>query len=71
MSWASLIWGGGGGTKKDPLKAVQWYRRSAALGDVSAQYKMGMILLKGLLGRPIDPLDPGPMARLEAEFERR
>ncbi|KAF2116589.1 hypothetical protein BDV96DRAFT_29612 [Lophiotrema nucula] len=41
----------GGGTKKDPLKAVQWYRRSAALGDVSAQYKMGMILLKGLLGQ--------------------
>ncbi|KAF2737512.1 hypothetical protein EJ04DRAFT_532923 [Polyplosphaeria fusca] len=41
----------GGGTKRDPLKAVQWYRRAAALGDVSAQYKMGMILLKGLLGQ--------------------
>ncbi|KAF2263422.1 hypothetical protein CC78DRAFT_581514 [Lojkania enalia] len=40
----------GGGTKKDPLKAVQWYRRAAALGDTAAQYKMGMILLKGLLG---------------------
>jgi TPR repeat protein len=41
----------GGGTKKDPLKAVQWYRRAAALGDVPAMYKVGMILLKGLLGQ--------------------
>lgn len=41
----------GGGTKKDPLKAVQWYRRAAALGDTAAMYKMGMILLKGLLGQ--------------------
>ncbi|KAF2712723.1 hypothetical protein K504DRAFT_475016 [Pleomassaria siparia CBS 279.74] len=41
----------GGGTKKDPLKAVQWYRRAAALGDTPAMYKVGMILLKGLLGQ--------------------
>lgn len=41
----------GGGTKRDALKAVQWYRRAAALGDVPALYKMGMILLKGLLGQ--------------------
>ena len=41
----------GGGTKKDPLKAVQWYRRAAALGDTPAMYKMGMVLLKGLLGQ--------------------
>ena len=41
----------GGGTKKDPLKAVQWYRRAAALGDTPALYKMGMVLLKGLLGQ--------------------
>jgi TPR repeat protein len=41
----------GGGTKKDPLKAVQWYRRAAALGDTAAMYKMGMVLLKGLLGQ--------------------
>ena len=41
----------GGGTKRDPLKAVQWYRRAAALGDPPAMYKMGMILLKGLLGQ--------------------
>jgi len=41
----------GGGTKRDPLKAVQWYRRAATLGDAPALYKMGMILLKGLLGQ--------------------
>ncbi|KAF1852069.1 uncharacterized protein K460DRAFT_325621 [Cucurbitaria berberidis CBS 394.84] len=41
----------GGGTKRDPLKAVQWYRRAAALGDTPALYKMGMVLLKGLLGQ--------------------
>lgn len=39
----------GGGTRRDPKKAVQWYRRAAALGDVAAMYKLGMILLKGLL----------------------
>ena len=42
----------GGGTKKDPLKAVQWYKRAATLGDTPAMYKMGMIQLKGLLGQP-------------------
>ena len=42
----------GGGTRKDPMKAVQWYKRAASLGDVPAMYKMGMILLKGLLGQP-------------------
>lgn len=41
----------GGGTRKDPLKAVQWYKRAAALGDTAAMYKVGMILLKGLLGQ--------------------
>ncbi|KLJ10058.1 hypothetical protein EMPG_14532 [Blastomyces silverae] len=46
---------GGGGTKRDPMKAVQWYRRAAALGDTPAMYKMGMILLKGLLGQQKNP----------------
>ncbi|KAK3113268.1 hypothetical protein LTR53_009606 [Teratosphaeriaceae sp. CCFEE 6253] len=42
----------GGGTRRDFAKAVQWYRRAAALGDVAAMYKLGSILLKGLLGQP-------------------
>ncbi|KAJ6444125.1 chitin synthase activator (Chs3) [Purpureocillium lavendulum] len=41
----------GGGTRKDPLKAMQWYKRAATLGDPPAMYKVGMILLKGLLGQ--------------------
>lgn len=45
----------GGGTRKDPLKAMQWYKRSATLGDPPAMYKVGMILLKGLLGQPRNP----------------
>lgn len=45
----------GGGTRKDPLKAIQWYKRAAMLGDTPAMYKMGMIQLKGLLGQPKNP----------------
>ncbi|CAK46378.1 hypothetical protein AnigIFM59636_008034 [Aspergillus niger] len=45
----------GGGTKRDPFKAVQWYKRAASLGDPPAMYKMGMILLKGLLGQAKNP----------------
>ena len=45
----------GGGTRKDPLKAMQWYKRAATLGDTPAMYKVGMILLKGLLGQQRDP----------------
>ncbi|KAK8166443.1 hypothetical protein IWX90DRAFT_213439 [Phyllosticta citrichinensis] len=41
----------GGGTRKDPMKAMQWYKRAAALGDVAAMYKLGMVLLKGLMGQ--------------------
>lgn len=42
----------GGGTRKDYPKAVQWYRRAAALGDVAAMYKLGIILLRAMLGVP-------------------
>ena len=45
----------GGGTRKDPLKAIQWYKRAAQLGDPPGMYKMGMILLKGLLGQYRNP----------------
>lgn len=45
----------GGGTKRDPFKAVHWYKRAASLGDPPAMYKMGMILLKGLLGQDKNP----------------
>lgn len=45
----------GGGTRRDALKAVQWYRRAAALGNTPAMYKVGIILLKGLLGQQKNP----------------
>jgi len=45
----------GAGTKKEPLKAVQWYRKAAAMGDTSAMYKLGMILLRGLLAQQRSP----------------
>ena len=47
----------GGGTKRDAVKAMQWYKRAATLGDVAAMYKMGVIQLKGLLGQAKDPRD--------------
>lgn len=41
----------GAGTKKDPLKSMTWYKKASALGDTAAMYKLGMIMLKGLLGQ--------------------
>jgi len=40
------------GTKRDPQKAMQFYRKAASLGDVAAMYKLGVIMLRGLLGLP-------------------
>ncbi|KAI8803478.1 hypothetical protein BJ742DRAFT_749017 [Cladochytrium replicatum] len=39
----------GAGTKRDAPRAVQFYRKAGALGDTAAMYKLGMVLLKGLL----------------------
>nr|ODN88655.1 enzyme activator [Cryptococcus depauperatus CBS 7841] len=41
----------GAGTKRDPGRAVLFYRKAAALGDTAAMYKLGMILLGGLLSQ--------------------
>lgn len=55
------------GTKRDPQKALQFYRKAASLGDVASMYKLGapphllytsdttgIIMLRGLLGLPIN-----------------
>ena len=42
----------GGGTKRDHIKAVQWFRHAASLGDGPAMFKLGMISLRGLLDQP-------------------
>ncbi|KAF9938046.1 hypothetical protein BGZ67_000616 [Mortierella alpina] len=45
----------GAGTKRDHSRAVQFYRKAASLGDTAAMYKLGMIILKGLLGQQGNP----------------
>lgn len=45
----------GAGTKKDPDRAVLFYRKAAALGDTAAMYKLSMVLLGGLLNTPRNP----------------
>ena len=45
----------GAGTKKDPNRAVLFYRKAVALGDTAAMYKLSMILLGGLLLSPRNP----------------
>jgi TPR repeat protein len=49
---AAVCYEVGAGTKKDKNHAIQFYRKAANLGDETAMYKLGMILLKGLLGQP-------------------
>lgn len=42
----------GAGTRRDHHRAVLFYRKASALGDTAGMYKLGMILLSGLLGQP-------------------
>lgn len=43
------------GVKKNQEKAVQYYQRAASLGNVTAMYKIGIILLNGLLKQVKNP----------------
>ncbi|KAJ3382189.1 hypothetical protein HDU80_001595 [Chytriomyces hyalinus] len=52
---AAVCYEVGAGTKRDYARSVQFYRKSAALGDTAAMYKLGMILLNGLLNQPRNP----------------
>ncbi|KAJ3290505.1 hypothetical protein HK104_006726 [Borealophlyctis nickersoniae] len=45
----------GAGTKRDSARALQYYRKAAALGDTAGMYKLGMILFNGLLGQAKNP----------------
>lgn len=40
----------GAGTRREPQRALAFYRKSASLGDTAAMYKLGVILIRGLLG---------------------
>ncbi|KAG1137661.1 hypothetical protein G6F37_005561 [Rhizopus arrhizus] len=43
------------GTKKNYKHAMQFYRKAANLGDASAMYKLGMIILSGSIGQQKNP----------------
>lgn len=45
----------GAGTKRDPQRAMLFYRKAAALGDTAAMYKLALILLNGIMGHPRNP----------------
>ncbi|KAF9111837.1 hypothetical protein BGX27_004371 [Mortierella sp. AM989] len=45
----------GAGTKRDHGRAVQYYRKAASMGDTAGMHKMGVILLKGMLGQQSNP----------------
>lgn len=45
----------GMGTKKDYRYAIQLYRKAANLTDPSGMYKLGLILLNGLIGQSKNP----------------
>ncbi|CAG8541605.1 12014_t:CDS:2, partial [Ambispora leptoticha] len=45
----------GAGTKRDPHRATQFYRKAAALGDTAAMFKLGKILLSGSLSQTKNP----------------
>ena len=45
----------GAGTKRNPKLGVLFYRKAASLGDTAGMYKLGMILLYGLLEQHPNP----------------
>jgi TPR repeat protein len=42
----------GAGTRKDATRAVSFYRKAASLRDTAAMYKLGIVLIQGLLEQP-------------------
>ncbi|KAK9762036.1 hypothetical protein K7432_012600 [Basidiobolus ranarum] len=52
---AAVCYEVGAGTKRDYSRGVQFFRKAAILGDTAAMYKLGMILLKGLLNQNPNP----------------
>lgn len=45
----------GAGTKQNYPRALLFYRKAASLGDTAGMYKLGVILLHGLLDQPPNP----------------
>ena len=57
----------GAGTRADPQRAAAFYRKAASLGDTAAMYKLGVILLRGLLKQPPNPREAIGWLRRAAE----
>ncbi|KAH8108496.1 HCP-like protein [Phellopilus nigrolimitatus] len=57
----------GAGTRREPPRAFAFYRKAASLGDTSAMYKLGMVLLSGGLGQPRNPREAVAWLRRAAE----
>ncbi len=57
----------GAGTRKEPTRAANFYRKAASLGDTAAMYKLGMILLQGALGEQKNPREAVGWLRRAAE----
>ena len=45
----------GAGPKRDHIRAIQFYKKAAYLGDTAAMFKIGMILIEGSLSQPRNP----------------
>ncbi|KJA27326.1 hypothetical protein HYPSUDRAFT_131277 [Hypholoma sublateritium FD-334 SS-4] len=45
----------GAGTKKEFSRAAAFYRKAASLGDTPGMFKLGMVLLTGMLGEQKNP----------------
>ncbi|EIN07625.1 HCP-like protein [Punctularia strigosozonata HHB-11173 SS5] len=57
----------GAGTRREPPRAIAFYRKAASLGDTAAMYKLGMILLNGSLGEQKNPREAIGWLRRAAE----
>ncbi|THV08089.1 HCP-like protein [Dendrothele bispora CBS 962.96] len=57
----------GAGTRREPPRAAAFYRKAASLGDTAAMYKLGMILLHGLMDEPKNPREAVGWLRRAAE----
>ncbi|THH03393.1 hypothetical protein EW145_g6291 [Phellinidium pouzarii] len=57
----------GAGTRRELPRAFAFYRKAASLGDTSAMYKLGMVLLSSGLGQPKNPREAVAWLRRAAE----
>ena len=57
----------GAGTRRYHPRAFAFYRKAASLGDTAAMYKLGMVLLSGLLGQEPNPREAVAWLRRAAE----